>query len=131
MQVPLTQSNITIPVARRTLGSLDIIIEDGNQKLEYGVDESYTLDIPLNGGKATLKSETVWGTIRGLETFSQLVQARPERNDKGEIIYFENDEEYSDDNYGFDDLFIPNAPILIEDKPKYSHRGLMLGKDKF
>lgn len=85
----------------------------------------------MNGHVATLKSETVWGTIRGLETFSQLVQARPERNEEGEIIYFENDEDYDDGNHGFEDLFIPNAPIRIEDSPKYSHRGLMLGNNKF
>ncbi|KAI7871966.1 glycoside hydrolase superfamily, partial [Mucor mucedo] len=126
VQVPLTPTNETSPVARRTLGALEIIIADEDKKLEYGVDESYTLDIPINGGVATLKSETVWGTIRGLETFSQLVQARPERNEEGEIMYFENEEDYDEGNYGFEDLFIPNAPIRIEDSPKFSHRGLML-----
>ncbi|KAG2237196.1 hypothetical protein INT48_006600 [Thamnidium elegans] len=125
IQVNITQSNQT--VAGRTLGSLDIIIKDKHQALEFDVDESYTLEIPLNSRKATLRSDTVWGSIRGLETFSQLVQSRPERNDKGELVYYEDDQEEEDaDNYGFEDLFIPNAPIKIEDYPKYAHRGLML-----
>lgn len=47
----------------------------------------------------------------------------------GELVYYEGDDEEEDaDNYGFEDLFIPNAPIKIEDYPKYAHRGLMLGK---
>lgn len=94
----------------------------------FDVDESYTLEIPVNTRKATLRSETVWGSIRGLETFSQLVQSRPERSDQGEVIYYEEDQEEDSDNYGFEDLFIPNAPIKIKDYPKYPHRGLMLGK---
>lgn len=46
----------------------------------------------------------------------------------GELVYYEGDDEDEEDNYGFEDLFIPNAPIKIEDYPKYAHRGLMLGK---
>lgn len=39
-------------------------------------DESYTLEIPKEGD-AVLKSATVWGALRGLETFSQLVYQEP------------------------------------------------------
>ncbi len=106
---------------------LQIYVQHKKQKLAYGVDESYILDIPVNGKKATLKSKTAWGALHGLETFSQLVQARLERDEDGEIIYYEDKDDINSD-YGFDDLYIPNAPIRIKDSPKYSHRGLMLGK---
>merc|ERR1712216_812465 len=36
-------------------------------------DESYSLSIPATGGSASLKAATVYGALRGLETFSQLV----------------------------------------------------------
>lgn len=39
----------------------------------FGVDESFNLAI--NGpGVATIRASTVWGALRGMETFSQLVQ---------------------------------------------------------
>ncbi|KAI9361338.1 glycoside hydrolase superfamily [Pilaira anomala] len=125
VQVPLTQST-NVTVSGRTLASLDIKIKYKDIPLGFDVDESYTLEIPVNTRKATLRSNTVWGSIRGLETFSQLVQSRPERNDQGELIYYEEDQEIDSDNYGFEGLFIPNAPIKIKDYPKYPHRGLML-----
>ena len=37
------------------------------------MDESYTLAIPTHGN-ATLRAPTVWGALRGLETFSQLTE---------------------------------------------------------
>ncbi|XP_077539269.1 beta-hexosaminidase subunit beta-like isoform X2 [Haemaphysalis longicornis] len=39
-------------------------------------NESYVLSIPAVGD-AALTAETVWGALRGLETFSQMVQAHP------------------------------------------------------
>jgi hypothetical protein len=42
--------------------------------LQLGVDESYSLDIPDDGSDATLSAVTVWGALRGLETFSQIIQ---------------------------------------------------------
>lgn len=132
MQVPFLLDNQTIRsnVSRTTLGALKIIIEDEDQILEHEVDESYVLDIPVGKDTGTLKSKTLWGTLRGLETFSQLVQARPNQNSDGEedIEDFDQDEEPDYDNVGFEELYIPNAPIRIEDSPKYAHRGLMLGK---
>ena len=46
--------------------------------LQLGVDESYALDIPAAGADrsavtASLIANTVWGALRGLETFAQLV----------------------------------------------------------
>lgn len=110
-------------------------MEDTNQGLEYEVDESYELDIPVNKRSATLKAKTVWGAIRGLETFSQLIQARPQTDEDGDLVVSDFDEdEDPDDDYDddeFEGLYIPNAPIKIRDSPKYAHRGLMLGRFLF
>jgi hexosaminidase len=63
-------------------------------------DESYKLRITATS--ATLKARTVWGALRGLETFSQLV------------------------TYGFDSATYEVVPCTIQDAPKYPHRGLMV-----
>ena len=63
-------------------------------------DESYKLRI--TGASATLKARTVWGALRGLETFSQLV------------------------TYEFDTATYEVVPCTIQDAPKYPHRGLMV-----
>ena len=132
MQVPFSLDNeITkSKVSRTTLRALNIIIEDEDQILEHEVDESYVLDIPVGKDAGSLRSKTLWGTLRGLETFSQLVQARRDQNsdEEEDIEDFDQDEEPDYDNIGFEGLYIPNAPIRIEDSPKYAHRGLMLGK---
>ncbi|GAB5572310.1 beta-hexosaminidase subunit alpha isoform X1 [Prionailurus iriomotensis] len=61
--------------------------------------ENYTLVI--NDDHCFLLSETVWGALRGLETFSQLIWRSPEGT------FFINKTE-------------------IEDFPRFSHRGLLL-----
>lgn len=66
-------------------------------------DESYELTVPDAGGKASLHAKTVFGALRGLETFSQ-------------IVVFDFDlEAYT----------IPFAPWSITDTPRFPHRGLM------
>lgn len=127
VQVPYTHGNQTRVVYRQKLQSLQIFVKDTGHKLEYGVDESYALDIPANSKSAILRSKTVWGALRGLETFSQLIQSRPVRDEDNKIIYYEDDEDFDQSDYGFENLYIPEVPIRIRDTPKYSHRGLMLG----
>jgi hexosaminidase len=65
---------------------------------ELGEDESYTLDVIPSG--ATLNAETPLGIMRGLETFLQLVHTTA------------------------DGFAVPS--ILIEDKPRFPWRGLMI-----
>lgn len=79
---------------------LTVKVKDNDCKLDLGVDESYTLDVPASGGKATLEAATWVGALRGLETFSQLVVKTDQK------------------------LVAHSAKI--EDKPSYVHRGLML-----
>ncbi|KAK9719115.1 Glucosamine-6-phosphate isomerase (Glucosamine-6-phosphate deaminase) (GNPDA) (GlcN6P deaminase) [Basidiobolus ranarum] len=83
-------------------------IEDGNANLELNTDESYSLDIPGGNGTkkaitATIKSKTVFGALRGLETLSQLVNYQKEIG-----------------------RYISYGPWNIQDKPSYKHRGFML-----
>eukprot|EP01084_Bolivina_argentea_P232455 391787_1 len=46
-----------------------LIVDDNDTSLNYGVDESYSLIFPGVG----ILCNTVWGALRGLETFSQIV----------------------------------------------------------
>jgi len=65
---------------------------------ELGEDESYTLEVTSSG--AELSAPTTLGVMRGLQTFLQLVEITPQ---------------------GF---AVP--PVVIEDKPRFSWRGLMI-----
>lgn len=70
---------------------------------QVGTDESYVLNI-TDGAIGTLQANTVYGVLRGLETFSQLV------------------------TFNFDSKLyeIHQAPWKIKDKPRFPHRGLMI-----
>lgn len=68
---------------------------------QHKEDESYTLVVPEQGD-AVLKSQTVWGAIRGLETFSQLVYQDPVSK-----------------------AFLINV-TTIDDFPRFSYRGLLI-----
>ncbi|XP_071110161.1 beta-hexosaminidase subunit alpha-like isoform X1 [Haliotis cracherodii] len=62
-------------------------------------DESYDLQITPDG--ASLKANEVWGALRGLETFSQLVT----QQSSGEFVVMES---------------------MITDAPRFKHRGMLL-----
>uniref|UniRef100_A0AAR2JL06 Beta-hexosaminidase n=1 Tax=Pygocentrus nattereri TaxID=42514 RepID=A0AAR2JL06_PYGNA len=66
---------------------------------DEGSNESYNLSV--SAGQAVLKAESVWGALRGLESFSQLV--------------------YQDDY----NLYFVNK-TEIEDFPRFQFRGLLL-----
>ncbi|KAG2224352.1 hypothetical protein INT45_006752, partial [Circinella minor] len=110
-------------VAGSTLKSLEVIVNEPTKNLEFGVDESYVLNVDGTRGKATLQAPTIWGALHGLETFSQLVQARSFDDNTPIQDYNGEDEVNNNENA---DLFIPETPIHIQDAPVFSHRGLML-----
>ncbi|XP_070687063.1 beta-hexosaminidase subunit alpha [Pempheris klunzingeri] len=64
-------------------------------------DSSERYNLSVSAGQASLNAETVWGAVRGLETFSQLV--------------------YQDD---FDSYFVNKTEI--EDFPRFQFRGILL-----
>jgi hexosaminidase len=80
-------------------GQLQISVDHASKEIqELGEDESYTLEVTSNA--ATLKAPTTLGAMRGLQTFLQLVQISSQ---------------------GFS---VP--AVLINDKPRFAWRGLMI-----
>eukprot|EP01046_Picozoa_sp_COSAG06_P000132 COSAG06_NODE_4_length_41837_cov_204.557597_27_plen_307_part_00 len=65
------------PTATGAAGALRSLVVSVTDPIEdppqQGTNESYTLLVPGGGGAATLQAATVYGALRGLETFSQLV----------------------------------------------------------
>ncbi|KAJ2140370.1 Glucosamine-6-phosphate isomerase (Glucosamine-6-phosphate deaminase) (GNPDA) (GlcN6P deaminase) [Coemansia sp. RSA 678] len=89
------------PETTGTLGKLLVEVATDSEDLNMETDESYTLDIPA-GGDATLKANTVYGAMRGLETFSQLLATID-----GQRV-------------------VRGTPLHIEDRPALAHRGISL-----
>jgi len=94
-----------------TLSSLVLSLDSGAQVRSIAYEatlkledrkEGYTLNIPSNGGPATLKAPTTLGLLRGLTTFTQ--------------IWFH----LSGDTYTL------QAPFRIKDSPAFPYRGFML-----
>jgi hexosaminidase len=63
-------------------------------------DEAYTLTIDGSKGSTLYGTGSVWGVLRGLETFSQL--------------------------FDLESGMIPYSKFVIEDAPRWNYRGLML-----
>jgi hexosaminidase len=77
-----------------------------NAKLDLNMDERYTLSI--NSEVVSLEVYSIWGALRGIETFSQLVRAENISPDlKAYVITY-------------------NLPITIDDTPRFPWRGFML-----
>lgn len=102
-----TRSHTNTTTAPPLLTALNILVVDSTAPLQLGMDESYTLTIPTPSDSttsATLTANTVYGAVRGLETFSQLV-------------YFD----FTTGHYHID-----STPWSIVDYPRFTHRGVML-----
>ncbi|CAN8306187.1 unnamed protein product [Cochlearia groenlandica] len=84
-----------------TLSSLVVIVTDLSLPLHHGVNESYTLSIPNESISGHLLAHSVWGAMRGLETFSQMIWGKTP------------------------DLSVP-VGIYIQDSPLFGHRGVLL-----
>ncbi|KAL6069951.1 Beta-hexosaminidase [Balamuthia mandrillaris] len=88
-----------------SLTGLQVTVEDNSAPLQHGVSENYTLTIPSSSASsAQLSAKTVWGALRGLETFSQLVAF----------------------NFSTRTYQIAYAPIQIQDGPRFAYRGLLV-----
>lgn len=76
--------------------------------LALGVDESYNLTVPEDGSSAMLSAATQWGALRGLESFSQLcVWQGPDGPVPAAYA-------------------ITNAPVVIQDFPRFPARGVLI-----
>ncbi|XP_006654923.1 beta-hexosaminidase 1 [Oryza brachyantha] len=89
---------------------LAVVVASADETLELGVDESYTIYVAAAGGVnsivggATIETNTIYGAIRGLETFSQL------------CVF----------NYDTKNVEVRHAPWHIQDEPRFAFRGLLL-----
>ncbi|XP_011076894.1 beta-hexosaminidase 1 [Sesamum indicum] len=91
------------------LTKLNVVVHSGNEELQLGVDESYTLMVAAGDklsiiGQITIEANSIFGALRGLETLSQLC----------------------DFDYGTKTVKLHSAPWYIQDKPRFTYRGLLL-----
>lgn len=68
---PMGQGNP--PSGSFALSSLVIQVQFDDEDLQLGVNESYTLTLLANNSTAEITAVSVFGALRGLETFSQLI----------------------------------------------------------
>ncbi|RLV95176.1 Beta-hexosaminidase [Spathaspora sp. JA1] len=78
---------------------VNIEVSDFEADLQYGVDESYTLDVVES--EINISAGTIWGVLNAFSTLQQL------------IIYENN-------------TFYIEQSVAINDYPKYKHRGVMI-----
>jgi len=97
-------ANATAAKAGAVTGLVVTVASTDDSHPQVETDESYTLTVSAAGGAATMTAKTVYGVLRGLETFSQMVV------------------------FDFDTgvYTIPQAPWQITDAPRFPHRGLMI-----
>ena len=82
-----------------------LIVHVHNEKpspLGLGMDESYTLELGVDGSDGTLTAISEWGALRGIESFVQLAQWDGTRR------------------------VLCALPLTVHDSPAYSHRGVLL-----
>ena len=85
------------------LTSLEIAVKDAYAPMTFESDESYTLTV--SAPTSSLTANTVWGALRGLETFSQLVY----QDEHGNFLAREG---------------------KITDFPRFHHRGFLIASSK-
>ena len=93
------------PPDAKLIQNLFITVANSSEELQLGVDESYQLFIEQEHSyQVFMYTNTVWGALRGLETFSQLIEFNLDTR------------QYS----------INCVPFEIEDAPRFPWRGLMI-----
>lgn len=80
-------------------------------ELQLGVDESYELSIPEGSTGAVLTAPTVWGALRGLETFAQIIQ-------------YEVQPTYG--KHSGSGFYISWTPLTVRDSPRFPWRGVLI-----
>ncbi|CAM6092507.1 unnamed protein product [Calypogeia fissa] len=88
------------------LQRLVVNISSADETLNLGTEESYTLSVPAPGKRteALLEAATVYGALRGLETFSQLIRF----------------------NFTKRQNEIAETPWVVKDEPRFKYRGLLI-----
>ncbi|KAG9446858.1 hypothetical protein H6P81_012986 [Aristolochia fimbriata] len=88
------------------LAGVNVAVFSANDKLQYGIDESYKLSIPTNGSPiyAKIEAQTIYGALHGLQTLSQLCSF----------------------NFTTRVLEVHHAPWVVADQPRFPYRGLLI-----
>ena len=103
----ITRYSSLLNVASTATGgikSCSVQSESIDENLEPGVDESYTLSISADGS-CVIASKTIWGSLYGIETFTQLLKRNTAVDNSISCDYL---------------------PVSIKDSPRFTHRGLMI-----
>merc|ERR1712137_290867 len=87
-----------------TFTQLTINVVSSSEDLQLGVDESYSLPIASGATSGSITAQTIYSAMRGLETFSQLVD------------WSDNTTSYS----------INCLPTSISDVPRFPWRGFLM-----
>ncbi|KAI9487777.1 MAG: glycoside hydrolase superfamily [Benjaminiella poitrasii] len=98
--VQVATDNPPVKATKNKLKGINFQVVNNSAKLDMGIDESYSLIVPEEGGYATLRAKTWVGALRGLETFSQLILADGDK--------------------------LVAHTATIKDSPTYGHRGILL-----
>lgn len=81
---------------------VEVQIVDGTADLQYGVDESYTMEVAPGSNSVQIRAQTVWGVLHAFTTLQQIIIS----DGKGGLII--------------------EQPVRIQDAPLYPHRGIMI-----
>ena len=98
----------TPPPGAAQIQGLSVQLASADDVLQFGVDESYTLAVSAEG--ALLRAATVWGALRGLETFSQLARHTWSTSAAGAV------------NASYNEV----CEVTVVDAPRFPMRSLML-----
>lgn len=91
--------NASTPV----LSALSFVVDDlDDSHPQIHTDESYSLSLPPGGGVANVRAASVYGALRAIESFSQLVV------------------------FDFDAQSYIAPSVSLVDRPRFPHRGLMI-----
>lgn len=96
-----------------SLSSLVVEVSSDNERswaLDMETDESYALTVAADQeGGAVLEAPTVFGVLHGLATFEQLLFRYHANDDPSKEI-----------------VLIADTPWLVEDAPRFRHRGMLV-----
>jgi hexosaminidase len=98
------QTLIAAPAVSGLLKICNIVVSDTSVTQIIGADESYTLNV-VEDGSCTISAQTVWGAMRGMESFTHFLLRNPEESNRVEVTL---------------------GNINVEDAPRFHHRGLMI-----
>lgn len=95
---------ISVPEgASGTVKSCKLNIADSTEVPIINADESYSVEVDANG-VCTISSQTIWGALRGLESFTHFLVRNP-------------------DNFNVE---LVSSTVSVTDKPRFGHRGMLI-----